>query len=212
MPSRVAAEFLGTLFLVVAVVGSGIMADRLTDDVAVALLANTAATAAALYVLITIAGPISGAHFNPLVSAVMAWRGAMSLGLAIAYLLSQVVGGICGTLLSHLMFDLPILQYSQTLRSGTGQFVAEIVATFALLAVILCSSNIKRASTPALVALTIASAYWFTASTSFANPAVTLARALTDTFSGISPANVPLFITAQIFGASLAAIAFGRIG
>ncbi len=206
MVQKIAAEFIGTLLLVAVVVASGIMADRLTEDVAVALLANTGATAAALYVLITIIGPISGAHFNPVVSGVMAINGALPLALLVPFIIAQVAGGICGSFLAHLMFDLPMLQASQTIRSGTGQFVSEIVATFCLLSVILFGGRQQTVSMPALVALTIASAYWFTASTSFANPAVTIARSFTDTFAGIAPANVLAFIGAQCIGAALALV------
>ena len=204
---RLAAECAGTLLLVTAVIGSGIMGDRLSADTGVALLANTGATAAALYVLISLLGPISGAHFNPVVSAVMAARGAMSPIAAGAYTIAQIAGGLLGTLLAHAMFDLPLLQTSTTLRVGVGQFIAEILATFCLLAVILRGSRLPGASMPTLVSLTIASAYWFTASTSFANPAVTIARAFTDTFAGIAPANVPAFIVAQCLGGALAFLA-----
>ncbi|MGL4491172.1 MAG: aquaporin [Rhizobiaceae bacterium] len=202
--NKTVAEFIGTLLLVAVVVGSGIMADRLTNDVAVALLANTGATAAALYVLITIIGPISGAHFNPVVSGLLALRGMLPVGLLLSFIAAQVAGGICGALLAHLMFDLPLLQASQTVRTGTGQFVSEIVATFCLLSVILLGGKQQNISMPTLVALTIAGAYWFTASTSFANPAVTIARAFTDTFAGIAPSNVLAFIAAQCIGAGLA--------
>ena len=201
---KLAAEFGGTLLLVTAVVGSGIMGERLSDDTGIALLANTGATAAALFVLISILGPVSGAHFNPVVSACMAWRGVMRPIEAGSYAMAQIAGGILGALLAHAMFDLPLLQASTTLRSGPGQFVAEIVATFCLLAVILRGSRLEGVSMPTLVSLTIASAYWFTASTSFANPAVTIARAFTDTFAGIEPASVPWFLAAQAAGGALA--------
>lgn len=199
-PEMLAAECAGTLLLVTAVIGSGIMGDRLSDDSAVTLLANTGATAAALYVLISILGPVSGAHFNPVISAVMAVRGVLTPTQAAAYALAQIAGGIFGALLAHAMFDLPLLQTATTVRSGSGQFIAEIVATFCLLAVILRGSRLVKASMPALVSLTIASAYWFTASTSFANPAVTIARGLTDTFAGIAPSSVPAFLFAQCLG------------
>jgi glycerol uptake facilitator-like aquaporin len=204
MLAKVTAEFFGTLLLVTAVVASGIMADRLTDDIAVALLANTGATAAALYVLISIMGPISGAHFNPVVSGVMALKGNMPTGALVPYITAQIAGAILGVLLAHLMFELPVLQVSRHVRAGSGQFVSEIVATFCLLSVILFGGKQQNASMPALVSLTIASAYWFTASTSFANPAVTIARSLTDTFAGIAPAHVLPFIAAQCIGAGLA--------
>lgn len=204
LPERLAAECAGTLLLVAAVIGSGIMGDRLSADNAVALLANTGATAAALFVLITILGPISGAHFNPVVSAIMAMRGTLTHRDAAAYSAAQIAGGVLGALIAHAMFDLSLLQVSTTIRIGTGQFFAEIVATFCLLSVILRSSRMEGVSIPALVALTIASAYWFTASTSFANPAVTIARTFTDTFSGIAPQSVPWFILAQGLGGILA--------
>lgn len=205
---KLVAEGLGTALLVCAVVGSGIMADRLTADTAVALLANTAATVAALFMLITILGPISGAQFNPVVTLVFTLRGEMARSLALAYTAAQVVGGIAGTWLAHAMFDLPILQLSQTIRTGPSQWLAEGVASFALLLAILGAIN-ARANVAAVVACVIAAAYWFTASTSFANPAVTLARALTDTFAGIRPTDAPMFIAAQVVGA-LAAMAVGR--
>jgi glycerol uptake facilitator-like aquaporin len=205
---KLVAEGLGTALLVCAVVGSGIMADRLTADTAVALLANTAATVAALFMLITILGPISGAQFNPVVTLVFTLRGELSRGLALAYTAAQVLGGIAGTWLAHAMFDLPILQLSQTIRTGPSQWLAEGVASFALLLAILGAIN-ARANVAAVVACVIAAAYWFTASTSFANPAVTLARALTDTFAGIRPIDAPMFIAAQVMGA-FAAMAVGR--
>lgn len=204
LSEKLASEFGGTLLLVTAVVGSGIMGDRLSADTGLALLANTGATAAALFVLISVLGPVSGAHFNPVVSAVMALRGTLPPKHAAAYALAQIAGGIAGALLAHAMFDLALVQASTTIRSGPGQFIAEIVATFCLLAVILRGSRIVGVSMPALVSLTIASAYWFTASTSFANPAVTIARAFTDTFAGIAPASVPLFLVAQAVGGALA--------
>jgi glycerol uptake facilitator-like aquaporin len=204
---KLVAEGLGTALLVCAVVGSGIMADRLTADTAVALLANTAATVAALFMLITIIGPISGAQFNPVVTLVFTLRGELSRGLALAYTAAQVLGGIAGTWIAHAMFELPILQLSQTIRTGPAQWLAEGVASFALLLAILGAIN-ARANVAAVVAYVIAAAYWFTASTSFANPAVTLARALTDTFAGIRPLDAPMFIAAQVVGA-LVAMAVG---
>jgi glycerol uptake facilitator-like aquaporin len=201
---KISAEFIGTTLLVAVVVGSGIMADRLTDDVALALLANTGATAAALYVLISIIAPISGAHFNPVVSIIMALKGQLARSGLLSYIIAQIMGAICGAWLAHLMFELPVLQISQTIRSGLGQFISEAVATFCLLSVILFGGKQKNLSMPALVSLTIASAYWFTASTSFANPAVTIARSLTNTFAGIAPENIVLFIVAQCVGAGLA--------
>ena len=204
---KLVAEGLGTALLVCAVVGSGIMADRLTADTAVALLANTAATVAALFMLITIIGPISGAQFNPVVTLVFTLRGELSRGLALAYTAAQVLGGIAGTWIAHAMFELPVLQLSQTIRTGPAQWLAEGVASFALLLAILGAIN-ARANVAAVVACVIAAAYWFTASTSFANPAVTLARALTDTFAGIRPLDAPMFIAAQVVGA-LVAMAIG---
>ena len=204
---KLVAEGLGTALLVCAVVGSGIMADRLTADTAVALLANTAATVAALFMLITIIGPISGAQFNPVVTLVFTLRGELSRELALAYTAAQVLGGIAGTWIAHAMFELPILQLSQTIRTGPAQWLAEGVASFALLLAILGAIN-ARANVAAVVACVIAAAYWFTASTSFANPAVTLARALTDTFAGIRPLDAPMFIAAQVVGA-LVAMAVG---
>lgn len=204
MRKKLIAEFLGTLFLVCAVVGSGIMAKQVTGDSGLALLANTGATAAALFVLISILGPISGAHFNPVVSGVMWANGTLTRAQWFTYSAAQVAGAIFGVWLAHLMFELPVLQISQQSRGGLGQFLSEIIATFCLVAVILYGSKQQNNSMPALVALTIASAYWFTSSTSFANPAVTIARSLTNSFAGIAPANIALFIAAQCIGASLA--------
>lgn len=202
------AEALGTALLVAAVVGSGIMADALTGDTALALLANTAATAAALVVLITIFAPISGAHFNPVVTMVMVLRRDLTAGLALAYVGAQVLGGVCGTILAHGMFDLPLIQTATTLRTGGGQWLAEGVASFGLILTILGTLRAGGA-VASTVAAYIAAAYWFTASTSFANPAVTLARTLSDTFSGIRPQDAPGFIAAQIAGA-LIAMALGN--
>jgi len=201
---RIAAEALATGFLVMAVVGSGIMADRLTPDTALALLANTIATGAALYVLISVFGPVSGAQMNPVVTLVFALRGEIAPGLALAYMLAQGAGGVAGTALAHAMFELPLLQLSQTVRSGAGQGLAEAVATFGLVLVVLGALR-GGAQVATVVACYITAAYWFTASTSFANPAVALARAFTDTFAGIRPADLPLFWAAQGAGALLAA-------
>lgn len=203
---RLAAEALGTAMLVATVVGSGIMADRLSDDVAVSLLGNTIPTGAILVVLITILGPISGAHFNPAVTAVFALRREIDAIAAIAYVLAQVGGGIVGALVAHAMFDLPILQVSETMRTGSAQWLAEAVATFGLLLTILGGLRFRTDAIPMLVGLYITAAYWFTASTSFANPAVAIARSLTDTFSGIRPVDLPGFITAEILGALAAAL------
>jgi len=201
---RLAAEGLGTALLVATVVGSGIMANKQTVDTAVALLGNTIPTGAILVVLITLLGPISGAHFNPVVSLVFALRRALTPGDAVAYTLAQVAGGIAGTLLAHAMFELPLLQISTTVRAGGGQWLAELVATFGLLLTILAGIRFRLDAVPALVALYITAAYWFTASTSFANPAVALARSLTDTFAGIRPLDLPGFIVAETAGALLA--------
>ena len=201
---RLTSEALGTALLVTAVVGSGIMADRLTDDTALALLANTIATGAALIMLITIFAPISGAHFNPVVTLVMMLRRDVPARLAIPYIAAQCAGGIAGTLIAHAMFDLPILQLSTTIRTGPAQWLAEAIATFGLILAILGAIN-ARANVALTVAAYITAAYWFTASTSFANPAVALARALTDTFAGIRPVDLPGFMMAQIAGALIAA-------
>lgn len=204
LPRRLAAEALGTGILVATVVGSGIMAQRLTDDVALALLGNTLPTGAILVVLITILGPVSGAHFNPAVTLVFALRREIEANAALAYVVAQVAGGIIGTLLAHAMFELPLLQASETVRTGAGQWLAEAVAAFGLVFAILAGIRFRPDAVPWLVGLYITAAYWFTASTSFANPAVAIARAFTDTFSGIRPADVPAFIAAQLVGAVVA--------
>ncbi len=206
---RLAAEAAGTGFLVAAVIGSGIMAESLTDDVALQLLCNALATAAALVVLITLLAPISGAHLNPLVSGVFAARGSISWRQAGFYVLAQVAGGVLGTIASHLMFGLPLIEFSGQMRSGGGQWIAEIIASFGLLATILVGTTQRNAALPALVGLYIGAAYWFTASTSFANPAVTIARMLTDSFSGIHPLDVPAFLAAQLAGAIIALFCVG---
>ncbi|MBN9317561.1 MAG: aquaporin family protein [Devosia sp.] len=202
---RLAAEALGTAMLVATVVGSGIMADRLTDDVALGLLGNTVPTGAILFVLITILGPVSGAHFNPAVTLVSALQRALPWRAAGLYVVAQVLGGIAGTIVAHLMFDVPALALGAQPRTGMTQWLSESVATFGLLLTILIAARSRPQAVPALVGSYIVAAYWFTASTSFANPAVTLARALTPTFSGIRPDDVPLFIVAQLSGALLAA-------
>ena len=206
---RLAAEALGTLALVATVVGSGIMGAALSDDTAVSLLANTIATGAILVVLITLFGPVSGAHFNPAVTLVFALRRELPWAQAGAYVVVQVAGGIAGSLLAHAMFDLPFWQVSTTLRSGTGQWLAEIVATFGLIAAILGGLRFRAEAVAWLVGLYITAAYWFTASTSFANPAVAIGRAVSDTFAGIRPADVPAFVLAEIAGAALALAFFG---
>jgi glycerol uptake facilitator-like aquaporin len=204
---RLAAEVLGTGLLVGTVVGSGIMAAKLAGgNMAIALLGNTIPTGAILFVLITILCPISGAHFNPAVSLVMAWRGNLQWSELLSYVIAQVSGGCVGTLTAHAMFELPMWQLSMTSRTGGPQWFAEFVATFGLLVTILGSVKFKPDAVPTAVALYITAAYWFTASTSFANPAVTIARALSNTFAGIDPAHVPAFIVAQIAGALTAAV------
>ena len=209
LPRRLVAEGLGTGLLVATVVGSGIMAERLTDDTALALLGNTLPTGAILVVLITILGPISGAHFNPAVSLAMRVRGALTTGEALGYVALQVVGGVLGTVAAHLMFELAPLALSTNVRTGPAQWWAELVATFGLLAAILGGLRHAPSAIPWLVGLYITAAYWFTASTSFANPAVAVARAFTDTFSGIRPVDVPMFVLAQCVGALLAVGVFG---
>lgn len=201
---RLVAEGFGTALLVATVVGSGIMADTLTDDTAMALMGNTIPTGAILFVLITILGPISGAHFNPAVTAVFALRRELDWPTAATYVFAQVIGGIVGSIVAHLMFDLAALQIATHVRTGVPQWISEAVAAFGLVTVILGALKAKPQAIPALVGLYITAAYWFTASTSFANPAVTIARALTDTFSGIRPIDVPAFIVAQLVGALLA--------
>ena len=205
MSRRLSAEFLGTALLLIAVVGSGIMAERLADgNVAVALLANAIATGAALVVLITVFGSISGAHFNPCVTLYMAIQGKMAGSTAIAYVLIQFAAAIAGVWLAHAMFAVPILEMSTHIRSGSAQWLAEFIATFGLLLTIVGAVRYAPAATPALVGLYITGAYWFTASTSFANPAVTVARTLTDSFAGIAPGSAPGFIAAQ-FSATIVA-------
>src|ERR1700704_3684716 len=208
LPRRLTAEALGTALLVATVVGSGIMAESLTRDVALALLGNTLPTGAILVVLITILGPISGAHFNPAVTLVFALKRELPMREALFYVAAQFVGGIAGTMIAHGMFDLPLLQASLKLRSGNAQWFSEAVAAFGLIATILAGLRFARASVPALVGLYITAAYWFTASTSFANPAVAIARSLSNTFSGIRPQDTPLFIVAQIAAAVAATMVF----
>jgi glycerol uptake facilitator-like aquaporin len=200
---QLAAEALGTCLLVMAVVGSGIMAQGLTTDTAVALLANTIATGAGLFMLITILGPVSGAQMNPVVTLVFAMRREIPPKTAVGYIMAQSLGGLVGTLLAHAMFELPLLETSHHIRSGGGQFLSEILASFGLILTILGALQ-ARANVAAAVACYIVAAYWFTASTSFANPAVALARGFTDSFAGIRPADLPLFWTAEVLGALLA--------
>ena len=209
LPRRLAAEFLGTSLLVCTVVGSGIMADKLSDDVAVSLLGNTIPTGAILVVLITILGPISGAHFNPAVTFAFWLKRQITMAEVMPYVILQILGGIAGALVAHVMFDLPILQTSTTVRTGSAQWIAEVVATFGLLATILGGLKFREDAIPWLVGLYITAAYWFTASTSFANPAVAISRSFTDTFSGIRPVDLPGFIAAELVGAALAVWFFG---
>lgn len=209
LPRRLVSEVIGTALLLAAVVGSGIMAERLAGgNEAIALLANTIATAAALVALILTFGPISGAHLNPAVTLSLAARGDLARREAPGYVVAQLAGAVAGVWLAHGMFGEPWLMISQHARSGTGQLLSECVATFGLLSVILGCSRTKPEAVPYAVAAYIASAYWFTASTSFANPAVTVARALTDTFAGIRPADVPGFLVAQLGGAAAATLLF----
>jgi glycerol uptake facilitator-like aquaporin len=207
LPRRLAAEALGTALLVAVVVGSGIMGERLAaGNDAVALLGNTLATGAALPVLILVFGPISGAHFNPVVSASFALQRALPWNECAAYVPVQIVGAIAGTLLAHLMFGEPLIEASTHVRTGLGIWTGEIVATFALLLTILSCLRAEPKAVPYAVGLVITAGYWFTSSTSFANPAVTIARSLTDSFAGIRPTDAPGFILAQIVGAFAATI------
>jgi glycerol uptake facilitator-like aquaporin len=204
---RLVAEALGTALLLAVVVGSGIMGERLAGgNAAIALLANTLATGAGLTVLIVVFGPISGAHFNPAVTLVFLVRREIGASAAAAYAAAQVVGGVLGVWTAHAMFAEPIWQVSRKLRDGPAQALSEFVATFGLVLTILATLRFRPQATPAAVGLYIAAAYWFTASTSFANPAVTLARSLSDTFAGIAPSSAPAFIAAQLAGALAAAV------
>lgn len=210
MSRTLAAEALGTALLVATVVGSGIMAERLSGgNTGVALLANTIATGAILVVLITVFGPISGAHFNPVVSLVMALRRALPWPRLVPYVAAQIIGSAAGAILANLMFDLSAVTLSDTVRGGTGQLIGETVATVALFGAILGGLAVAPHAIPWLVGLTITAAYWFTASTSFANPAVTLARTMSDSFAGIAPASVPGFLAAQVAGALIGAALWG---
>jgi glycerol uptake facilitator-like aquaporin len=199
---KLLAEGLGTALLLAVVIGSGVMAERLSGgNVAVALLANTLAAVGGLYVLIEVFGPLSGAHFNPAVSAVMAWRGELPVTVLLPYVAVQLFGAMLGAWLAHAMFDMSILQFSTKVRSGTGQWIAEAVATFGLLLVILRAPPSRVA---AMVAAYIGAAYWFTASTSFANPAAVFGRMFSESFAGIAPASAPGFVLAELVGAALA--------
>lgn len=207
LAGRLTAEGIGSAMLFATVVGSGIMAERLAGgNVAVALLGNTMATGAMLFVLITMLGPISGAHFNPAVSVVAALRGDLSWRDAAAYAVAQITLGIVGVWIAHLMFDVPIIQFSTHIRTGIGQWAGEAVATFGLILTIIGTVRHRPNWVSASVALYITAAYWFTSSTSFANPAITIARSLSNSFAGIAPGDVPGFMVAQIFGAFLGAI------
>ena len=204
LPRRLVAEALGTALLVATVVGSGIMAESLTKDVALALLGNTLPTGAILVVLITILGPISGAHFNPAVTLIFALKRELAPRDALSYMAVQIAGGVIGTMIAHAMFALPLLDASLKMRTGGAQWLAEGVAAFGLVATILAGIRFERAAVPWLVGLYITAAYWFTASTSFANPAVAIARSFTNTFSGIRPVDLPGFIAAELCGAIVA--------
>lgn len=206
---RLLGEMLGTALLLAIVIGSGIMAERLAGgNVAVALLANTLATVGGLYILIEVFGPVSGAHFNPAVSTVMAWRGELSWSLWLPYVLAQLLGALLGAWLAHAMFDLGVLQWSSKVRSGAGQWLAEAVATAGLVLVILRAPAARVAP---MVAAYIGAAYWFTSSTSFANPAAAFGRMFTDTFAGIAPASVPGFVGAELAGAALGLLVHGLL-
>jgi glycerol uptake facilitator-like aquaporin len=204
LPRRLVAEALGTGLLVATVVGSGIMAESLTRDVALALLGNTLPTGAILVVLIAILGPISGAHFNPAVSLIFALKRELTPRDTLLYVAAQIAGGIAGTMMAHAMFGLPMWEASLKVRSGGAQWFAEGVAAFGLIVTILGGIRFERASVPWLVGLYITAAYWFTSSTSFANPAVAVARSLTNTFAGIRPVDLPGFIVAELGGALVA--------
>jgi len=209
MIRRLIAEWLGTFSLLATVVGSGIMAERLADgNIAIALLGNTIPTGAILVVLILVFGPISGAHFNPAVTLSFAWRGDIKPMDSTLYVAAQVIGGISGVLVAHIMFDNPLFDPSTTARTGLGQWVGEFVATFGLVGTIFGCLRSRPEAVPYAVGLYITAAYWFTSSTSFANPAVTVARAFSDTFAGISPSNVAAFVAVQLVAATLASFFF----
>jgi glycerol uptake facilitator-like aquaporin len=204
LPRRLVSEALGTALLVATVVGSGIMAESLTKDMALALLGNTLATGAMLVVLITILGPISGAHFNPAVTLIFSLKRDLGVRESVLYMVAQIAGGLIGTMTAHAMFALPLLDASLKVRTGGAQWFAEGVAAFGLVATILAGIRFERTSVPWLVGLYITAAYWFTSSTSFANPAVAIARSMTNTFSGIRPVDLPGFIAAELGGALVA--------
>lgn len=212
MTKRLFAEALGTAFLLAGVVGSGIMGERLAGgNIAIALLANTMATGTILVVLIAIFGPLSGAHFNPAVTLFFALRREIVPHRAIAYVVAQLLGAVCGVWIAHMMFAAPVFEISAKLRDGPAQILSELVATFGLIGTIAGAIRYRPTWTPALVGLYISAAYWFTASTSFANPAVTLARALSNSFAGIAPHSIPGFLVAQFLGAILGFLVFERL-
>jgi glycerol uptake facilitator-like aquaporin len=207
MFQRLLAEGIGSALLLIGVVGSGIMGANLADgNIAIALLANAIATGCILYVIITTLGPISGAHFNPAVTLMFLFRREISLKNSLAYIPVQIVGAILGVWLTHVMFDLTVIQFSTTDRSGVGQWTSEVFATFGLLFVIIGGLRARAETVPTLVALYITGAYWFTSSTSFANPAVTIARGFSDTFAGIAPSNIVMFIVMQMVGLAISLV------
>lgn len=209
-PRKLVAEALGTFFLFVGVISSGIMAEDLaTGNAGVALLSNTLAVGAILYVIIAMFGPISGAHFNPAVTLAFVIRREIGLGLAAAYVATQLVAGSLGAIAAHVMFEQPIFQIAQTSRTGVGQWVGEFIATFGLVLTVLLLVRYRPTAIPAAVGLYISSAIWFTSSTSFANPAITVARSLSDTYTGIAPTDVPMFIAAQLIGSVVAVVLAG---
>lgn len=211
LSNKLLAEFLGTAMLLATVVGSGIMAENLADgNMAIALLGNTIPTGAILFVIITMFGPISGAHFNPVVTIAFALRKDFNAKEVLPYIVVQIVAGIIGVWAANFMFDLEVLQFSQKIRSSQGQWFSEGVATFGLLIAIFFTLKSKAEAVPAVVGMYITAAYWFTASTSFANPAVTIARQFSNTFAGIAPSSVPAFIVAQVIGLSVALLVLKR--
>ena len=206
LSKRVFAECMGTSLLVATVVGSGIMSTHLTSDVGLQLLGNTIPTGAILFVIINIFGPISGAHFNPVVSLVMALKKRLPISNVLPYIITQIIGGIIGTIIAHIMFDMDIIQLSTKVRTGNALWFAEFIATFGLVLTIIFGLRHSQSNIPALVAFYITAAYWFTASTSFANPAVTIARSFTNSFSGIAPTSIIGFTISQLIGALTALI------
>ncbi len=210
MARQLFSEWLGTFFLVAVVIGSGIMAERLAGgNVAIALLGNTIATGAILVVIILIFSPLSGAHFNPAVSFAFMLRRELEINKAMLYIIVQILGGVTGAIAAHIMFELPLVEASETMRTGVSQWFAEFVATFGLLATIFGCLKSRPEAIPYAVGLFITAGYWFTSSTSFANPAVTVARTMTNTFSGIAPGDAPAFILSQLIAAAVAVMVFG---